>query len=210
MKYTGQYIWPPRPGGSLAPGCSYFNKLQQDPQWFAQAKMNGSNGQMVLIDNEPEWFNRHNAKLRFQPTKEQVAFFKSLEQFAPLVLNLESLTGKTSKFKQQLYVFDVLVFKGEWLVGSTVWERQALLASILPGDDPLDPSDLLEIVVDVGPQVWRAVNIETDWMLFIEHYRDTPGFEGLVLKQKTGKLEAGWREKNNSNWATRARVSDLK
>lgn len=202
MKYRGQYIWPPRPqSGLVQPAGGWFKELEANPDWLAQAKLNGANTQMVLIDIEPELFNRHNATIEHRLTPEQLAFFQSLKKFAPLVLNFELIHRQTKDWKNICYVFDVLVFKGEWLVGSTVEERQKLLDEIFP-ESVATP---YEFARSLAPGVWRAVNFEKSWGALFEKHQGLDLFEGLVLKKKTGKLDPGLREKNNEGWSIRCR-----
>lgn len=205
MKYTGQYIWPPRPGGAVPPFSKLFQKLEQDPDWFAQAKLNGSNTLMVLTrKGDVSFFNRHHAKSYLKPLAEQVEFFKALKKFAPLVLNLESLQNKVPTLRNHLYVFDVLVVEGKWQVGVANETRQKTLREVLQGS----VSTPYRFAHEVGPQVWLAQNFQKNWGDLIEAYQKYNWFEGLMLKRHSGKLEPGFREKNNGGWSLRARIKD--
>ena len=60
MKYLGQYVYPPRPGGSIHPQGDYYRRLLHSSEWLAQAKMNGQNTQVKINeDGTLEFFNRH-------------------------------------------------------------------------------------------------------------------------------------------------------
>lgn len=202
MRYTGQYIWPPRPqAGLVMPGGDYFKNLEANPDWIAQAKLKGLNAQLVLIDTEIELFNRHNARIEHPLTPEQVTFFLTLKQHAPLVLNFELIHRQTKQWKNIFYLFDILVHRGEWLVGTTVEERQRLLDKMFPATQPTP----YPFAASLAPGVWRALSFKSQWEQTITKYGDLNLFEGLVLKRKSGKLEPGLREKNNAGWSVRCR-----
>jgi ATP-dependent DNA ligase len=204
LPYSGQYIWPPRPGGATAPGSALYRRLEADSKWLAQVKLNGSNTQAVITADKLTFYNRHNAEARYKPLPEQVAFFNTLKACAPLVLNLECMHGKTSQLKHQLYIFDVLVFKGEWLIGSTVESRQTLLRQLF------ETRTLTQyrFASQVGHKIWLAENFGDNWDNLFNLYRGVPGFEGVVIKRLDAKLEPGFREKNNTGWALRSRLVD--
>lgn len=206
MDYKGQYIYPPRPSGAVPPDSALFKQLEQDPDWFAQAKLNGSNTQLVVTDTgDVRWFNRHKQKSHFNPLATQVSFFKKLKKVAPIVLNLECMQNKVTTMRHQLYVFDILVFKGQWLLGSTTEQRQILLRELFPERVPT----LYRFAHEIGPMTWLAQNFPSGWEELIETYKDYDFFEGLVLKKRSGLLEPGFAEKNNTGWSLRSRLRDL-
>jgi ATP-dependent DNA ligase len=185
----------------VQPQGSWFKKLEQDSDWFAQAKLKGANTQMVLIDTDPELFNRHNAAIAHQLTEEQKDFFRSLKAYAPIVLNFELIHRQTKDWKNLCYVFDILVYRGEWLVNTTVQDRQKILTEIFSQRI----STPYEFAEALAPGVWVATNFQNNWGELFSKYQSLNLFEGLILKRWSGKLEPGLREKNNEGWSIRCR-----
>lgn len=200
--YSGQYLYPPRPKGVIPPSGDFYRRLEKDPLWIGQAKLNGQNTQAKINpDGTYELFNRHHGKVNYTATPEQDAFLKSLAPFAPLVINLELLEKQTKTFKNIFYIYDLLVFKGAYLLGSTVKERQDILDTLLPKT----AATQFFFAESCALGVWRAVNFKDDWDYLFHLYSHLDIFEGLVLKKLSGPLSAGFSKENNGGWATRCR-----
>ncbi len=194
------YIFPPRPKGNIPPDGDFFTRLAASKEWIAQAKLNGMNCQLVITKDSVEWRNRHRGLCRYTPTPEQVSFIETLKPHAPLILNLELLDKQTKSFKKTLFIYDVLVFRGEHLLGSTVAERQKILDQIIPDLIPTQ----FKFALQAAPGVWRAKNFIKNWSSLFQ-YADVPIFEGLILKKLDGELERGLKEENNGGWSIRCR-----
>ena len=194
------YIFPPRPKGNIPPEGDFFRRLQDTGDWLAQAKLNGQNCQLVIEGDKVSWHNRHRGLCRYTPTPEQTALIEQLKKYSPLILNVELLDKQTKSFKKTLFVYDLLVFKGEHLLGSSVKERQKLLDKIFPNSLPTQ----FAFANQITPGVWRAVNFFKNWADLFK-YADQSIFEGLILKKSDGVLERGLKAENNGGWAIRCR-----
>lgn len=200
MLFNGSFIFPPRPAtGSVVPDGALFRQYEQSGFWIAQAKLNGSNTVAWIKKSQIKLWNRHGQKSSYEIPKSLASFL--VEHFDDCVVNFELLHKRTRHIKDTIYLYDILVHEGEWLVSRTYWDRFDLLKSLLPPAVPL-----MRLPVDsVAPSVWLARCIPGPWGKLYGRYGQIPEFEGLILKKLTGRLEPGMREKNNGLWSLRAR-----
>ena len=215
---TFQYIYPPRTkmlinsrsGKPDAQWADYggvtLDMWRKFPDSIAQFKLNESrNLTYYFPDGHYEMWNRHaQQQAQYAITPAMKAALDSLQlpkgQFT--VLDGGILHAKTKTVKDVLYVWDVLVYNGQWLLGEQYGERKALLHRIA-GERffPLDfnPQEgSVYVAQDFTPDLW-----ETAW----GYVRQSDYCEGLVLK-RTGalsRLEPGMQEYNNSGFMCRIR-----
>jgi hypothetical protein len=94
-------------------------------------------------------------------------------------------------WNHKFVIFDILVYNGEYFLGSTFEERIALLDKIF---GTVDENDYL---YKINENVYR---VKTFYDNFLERWKDiirTEMFEGVVIKRKSQKLNVGITEKNN-------------
>ena len=117
-----------------------------------------------------------------------------------LVIDGELLHCKDASVKNTIYLWDVLVYNGEYLVGMSYGDRYALLQTLFKVPIIEEP-----FMAKVSENIWLARNIKPEqydeaWKLTAISY-----IEGLVFKRLDGKLAPGIREQNNSDWMVRCR-----
>ena len=99
-------------------------------------------------------------------------------------------------------IFDILVYNGEYLLGSTFEERVALL------DNLYGTEDENEYLYKITDKIFR---VKTFYDNFTERWNEIVKIgmlEGFVLKKKEAKLERGLSEKNNCLWQLKSRKSN--
>lgn len=188
-----------------------------DDSWITQLKYCDTR---AMLDYHREGFTlwgRHGSVLKYDTSR--VA--KDLESFGEKLntafgsgrslIDGGLLNDKHAAIKDMFVVWDVLVAGDEHLLGTTYidrYERLQGLATaepfILKGYDIgffISPSIFM-------PRNYLANDREKLWQLIneINTGYNSPLLEGLVLKLKSGRLEHGLRQANNSRWMIRSRL----
>jgi ATP dependent DNA ligase domain len=155
--------------------------------------MNGSNSTIyVSPDREVMAWNRHGSKFQWDFSPETAAIFAMIPGRNWWVFNGELMHFKTRNVKHTHYLFDVLVFDGDLLLGTTYMERYERLFSIwniqqtLPGYFVLDR------------YTWLARNYVKSFGEVLGQTL-TPECEGLMLKRPEGR----WMGPAATGWMTR-------
>lgn len=204
MKYENyRYIYPPRPKNAIPDSDLNF---WDNNSLLVQPKLNGSNttiytnGQQVIV------MNRHNSRLtNFQISLDEI---KSLFRGNPgewLVINGEYLNKSKQDergvtFNHKLVIFDILVFKSNYLVGQTFEQRVKLLDELY-GQNDSEKSYLYSI----SDNVYRVKSYESEFKSIFDELTKIDLIEGLVMKRKNAKLEIGNTENNNTKSQLKAR-----
>ena len=188
-----QYIYPPRPKNSVDPKeLDYWD----DGSMIAQPKLNGSNAVIFFNGRDVFVYNRHGQRLtNFDISKDELM---TLYDGGWLVLNGEYLnkskkdeTGDT--FNHKLIIFDILVHKSNYLLGLTFSERVKLLDSLY-GTKDSEKSYLYSIT----PNIYRVKSYTNGFKSIFDEFIKIDMVEGLVCKRKSGRLEVGTTENNNT------------
>jgi len=158
---------PPDPVNPREPKPDYINGLEKSGTYLAEKKYNGDN---CYIYNPTEFWNRHKARHRYQPTPEVLEELKKLPGNAHY--NVELMNYKTKAIKNQLIVHCVMVWKGKPLIGKTWGDSRKIL------EDVVDPNNKHVIL----SPVYR----EGFWDLY--QAADGVEIEGIILKNPKGKL----------------------
>ena len=168
MRYDKfRYLFPPRPKNPIDPSeLDFFD----NNSLISQPKINGSN--CVLFTNGKQTFamNRHNSRLTgFSMDELELNSLYRGEEGEWLVLNAE-WTNKSKRdetgniFNNKLIIFDILVYKSDYLIGSTFSERIDILDDLYGKFD----SDK-EYLYSVSDNVYRVKNYETNFKDIFNH-----------------------------------------
>lgn len=193
MNFDGyQYLWPPRPEVAIP-----ANLLQyyEDKKWIAQYKKNGT---CTLIYVRPDKTiitkTRHRTDHKqWTPKKEFAAQFSDLPGSGWYVFAGELLHSRTKHIKDTVYLFDLLVDDGEYLVGATLRARLDQLRALFP----VQARAITKGHYVVTPTLWIARTIKAN---FTRIYKELTAKEdeGLVLKDPNAKLKLCVNPKSNS------------
>lgn len=218
------YIYPPRPEGALPRGD---HSIFADLGWIAQYKYNDTrclikfrtDGRIQLWNRHAEIIQGYNAPIELQEQLEQIR-----AQLGPGYHLLDGglLDKKHPSIKNTIVIWDILVQNGEHLIGTTYQERYDKLTDLTTGLAWVYSDDHRETCYAIGSQItqdiftptcWEPKNWNKCWSLIdsINHpwlnKGNGPVLEGIMMKDPTGTLGHGFREKNNSEWQMRSRIT---
>jgi len=206
-KYTNfKYLYPPRPKNSVSPEDL---KFWDNNTLIAQPKMNGSN--CLIFTNGDSFFvmNRHKQRLtNFKIKKEELSeIYRGNGEW--MIINGEYMNkskgdeiGKV--FNHKLIIFDILVYNGDYLIGSTFSERVNLLDNIYGVTN--SEKDYLFSVTD---NIYRVKSYNSDFSNIFNKFIQVDMLEGLVMKRSNSKLEIGLTESNNIRGQLKCRKPTL-
>ncbi|OFZ79107.1 MAG: hypothetical protein A3K03_00390 [Bdellovibrionales bacterium RIFOXYD1_FULL_44_7] len=197
-------IFPPRPSNAINPAA-----VNQFPGFIGQYKYNDTRNLIYIFpDGHIELYNRHKERhLTYKPTKNMLQSIKSLN--FPLcrfhVLDSGLMHNKTRNIKDRIILWDILVFNGKYLIGTTYNWRYELLRKLV--GDPTEPEDETghRIALRINRNLWLAPIFTENLDAKYKQLLHMDEIEGLVLKDPNGKLEWGIRPENNGSWQIRVR-----
>lgn len=204
MKYNSyRYIYPPRPKNAVSPEELTF---WDNGSLISQPKLNGSNCVIFMDGSRTMVMNRHNQRLtNFELPQDELQNLYKCSPGELMVINGEYLNKSKQDergitFNHKLIIFDILVFKSDYLIGSTFSERITLLDELY-GTKDSEKSFLYSI----SDNVYRVKSYQTGFKQIYDELTTIDMVEGLVLKRKNAKLEIGNTENNNTKSQLKAR-----
>jgi hypothetical protein len=189
-----KYIYPPRAKTKIAP--SSLSVFEEMGKFLAQPKLNGSSMQIYFSagGKEISTWNRHKKWMECKIDKEELK--KLYRGEGEMILcgeylnkNQKDETGKSWNIKY--VIWDIIMYDGKHLVGSTFEERLLLLAKLYPSDIYTHWSR------QISENCYRITARDFGFREFYDTITKYDIYEGLVLKRKDGKLENGTTENNN-------------
>jgi len=197
MRYDSyRYLYPPRP--DMAVAAATLPLLEIEGAW-AQAKMNGTCCVIfVPPDGKAFALGRHGPdnRLQWQPGTRWEAFQARFPGEGWYVLVGELLHSKGVGVRDTVYLFDLLVDDGEYLVGQTYRERYLRLRKLCGKPELVSETHGL-----IREGIWLAFNRTrgfAKWFAEIGAAPGSPMIEGLVFKSPDSKLKLCGRPKANS------------
>jgi ATP-dependent DNA ligase len=173
---------------------------------LGQPKLNGSNCVIFMDGTRNMIMNRHNQRLtNFELSKAELNSLYKCNPGELMVINGEYLNKSKQDergvtFNHKLVIFDILVFKSDYLVGSTFSDRITLLDELYGTKDSEKP-----YLYSISDNVYRVKSYETGFKQIYDDLTKIDMIEGLVLKRKSAKLEIGNTENNNTKSQLKAR-----
>ena len=218
MRYEEySYLWPPRPGKAQAfPATRLTAREQQTGAWATIKKQGTSNGLYVGPDRRVRAMNRHRGEHKlWAPIAQTHLTFRDLPGTGWYVFTAELLHSKVGHASQTStgqplrninYIHDILVADGDYLVGTTYTDRQALLQTLFP--DTVEPLRGVGYRV-IDPYTWLAVNykpnLRNPGFAALFQSLTLPEDEGLVLKMPEARLQYCHKEDANDRWQFKCR-----
>jgi hypothetical protein len=193
-----QYLFPPRPEVKISPALLGF---YENRKWLAQKKKNGTCTLVFARGNEVHFRTRHpelkgGMHTMWEPQPDHTSFFRTGPEWNVFVAELlhSKVTGGP---KHTLFLFDALVYDGEYLIDSTFSDRQQLLNELFQGDDEGD-------MIRIDKRITLAKCFSSNFTEQFENLGKED--EGLVLKDPTAKLARCSKIDSNSSWAVKCRI----
>jgi ATP dependent DNA ligase domain len=178
------FLHPPRPTKAIAPSLiGWF----ESEGYIAQLKKNGT-CTVISVDDRGfvTWSTRHNEGHKaWTPTEELTKYFSA---FRNSVFVGELLHSKGPSVKNTIYLFDVLVYLGRDLVGTTLTHRLEILKSVIP----------------ISKNILLAETY-TQNLKGLYDSLSSPLDEGIVLKKPNAVLRDCNREGLNAGWQVKCR-----
>jgi hypothetical protein len=195
MKYNNyKYIFPPRPKNAIQSSDLDF---WDNNTLLAQPKLNGSNSVIFTNGEKVIVMNRHNGRLTNVqvPMEEILSIYKGKGW---MVLNAEYMNKSKSDenrkvFNHKFVIFDILVLNGDSLVGKTFQERVILLDQLYGTKACEKP-----YLYGISENIYRVKSYTSNFLDLYNDLVEIDMIEGLVLKRKSARLEAGTSELNNT------------
>jgi len=204
MKFENyRYVYPPRPKNAIHSDDLTF---WDNNSLLAQPKLNGSNTTIYTNGEQVIIMNRHGARLtNFQIPLDEIKSLYRGVRGQWLVINGEYLNKSKQDergitFNHKLIIFDILVYKSDYLVGQTFQQRVHLLDELY-GKNDSEKSYLYSI----SDNVYRVKSFDTGFKSLFDQLTPIDMIEGLVMKRKNAKLEIGNTENNNTKSQIKAR-----
>jgi len=206
-KYS--YLFPPRPVQTT----KHTELTKYDSgDFIAQPKYNGTCCVVFISKDETIVMNRHKGEITSQ--YKHIDFRGLHRENGWLVLCGEFL-NKSKKgedgntFNLKFVIWDILVYDGQYLIGSTLEERLQLIEQLYPCSSMLVSKDKIEsykhLCCTKYANIYRAPSYHQNFEKLYQSIVDTDLYEGLVLKRKSAKLSYGLQEKNNNDWQIKCR-----
>ena len=198
-----RYIFPPRPKNAIPQTDINF---WDNGRMLAQPKLNGSNCIVFTNGVEHHVMNRHYQRITnvdIDITELNTALnVKNGEWY---VINGEYMNKSKSDennkvFNHKFVIFDILVYKSEYLIGKTFNERVELMDEIFGTKESEK-----EYLYSISENIYRVKTYYNDFLKVFEELIKIDMYEGLVMKRKNATLEAGWNENNNVKSQLKAR-----
>lgn len=188
------YIFPPRPKNAIpSDELSFWD----NNTLLGQPKLNGSNTTIYTNGEKHIVMNRHNQRLtNFRLTDDEIkSMYRGDGEW--MVINGEYMNknqnDETNKpFNHKFVIFDILVYEGNYLVGTTFEARVSLL-NLLYGKEECEKDFLYKI----SENIYRVKSYEGGFLNLYNDLVKIDMYEGLVMKRKNAKLELGTSELNN-------------
>ena len=200
-----RYIFPPRPEYIISP--DQLNKYEGTH--LGQPKLNGACCEIYIKGNDFRYFGRHqnenlsNFKLKINDLSVLNCGNNNWNVIVGEYMN-KSQAGLDGKpWNHKFVIFDILVYNGEYLLGTTFEERVKLLDKLF---GKVKENNYLYKVND---NVYRVRTYKKNFNERWNNITQVGMLEGLVLKKPQAKLERGLSEKNNTLWQLKSRKSTL-
>ena len=209
MKYKDyMYLFPPRPEQT-----THHTELSKydNGEYIAQPKYNGSCCVVFLNETNCIVMNRH--KTRITSDYSNIDFRGMYSGKGWMVLCGEFM-NKSKKGEQgetwnlKFVAFDILVYNGEYMIGTTFKQRVDLLEKLFPCHRMMIGEKFESMkytCITNCKNVYRATSYYANFENLYSKLITTDMYEGIVLKRADAKLTLGMAEKNNNSWQIKCR-----
>ena len=171
--------------------------------FLAQPKLNGSCMELYMNGEEVIVMNRHKKVMNHKLDVEELkSLYRGSGEWMVLIGELMNKNKKDELGKHwnhKFVIFDILVFDGDYMIGSTFEERAILLEKLYPKEE------IKLFLSKVTENCYRVISLIGNFKNIYDKIIPYDMYEGLVLKRKDGKLENGASAKNNTRTQLKCR-----
>jgi hypothetical protein len=207
INYAGQFLYPPRIKNKIPPESV---EIFDDNEYVAQPKLNGSNTSVSISKDGAIAKERHN-KFFANPPKFD---FQSLYSGDGNMCITGEFMNKSKKDQNNkafvgFCIWDIVAYNGKILLGSTIEERISLLDYLYPAKENIKTEGITYLLKTDVQNIYRVNNFYDNFDMLFKKLSKVDMVEGLVLKQKSAKLDMMLKEENNTRWAVKVRKPTL-
>lgn len=209
-----KYLYPPRPEHKAQ--IDIVSKIYDNGQFVAQPKYNGT-ATLIFMDGKGflKVMNRHNEEIS-NPFFSEIDY-QSAHTGKGFIVLCGELLNKNKRgenglpFNKKFIIWDILVYEGKYLIGSTVMERLDLLETLYPcnritvNEKQIEAYDHICCTNHKG--IYKAPTYLNGFKKLYEEVVKTDLYEGILLKRAEGKLNYGYVGNNNSDYMLKVRKS---
>ncbi len=195
MRYRNyKYIYPPRPKNAISPDDLDF---WDDGSLIAQPKLNGSNSLIFTNGVDAYKMGRHkqilsNFKLDSNEIKDIYRGDGSWMVINGEYMNKSKSDENLEIFNHKLVVFDILVYNGNYMVGSKFSDRVDLMDDLYG-----QVKSEKEYLFGMTENIYRVKTYRKNFKGLFDNFIKIDMLEGLVMKRANARLERGNSENNN-------------
>lgn len=169
------------------------HRLSEDPDYVGEIKFNGQRLELHVMDGLPEFWGRHGEKLTYKPSD---TVLDEIREKIPCegyyIFDGELRHNKVPGIRDKIVLWDVFAWDSRTL-RSEYDERRELLKS-------------LDLGIDLGNTLSMADQCTGDFRgIFDRLIEESDEFEGIVMKNRHGKLNLGRTGAKNSDWMFKIR-----
>jgi ATP-dependent DNA ligase len=199
-KFT--YFYPEKPVLILIESEA-FKKFSDDPDYIAEPKFNEQRCELHLINGVAHFWDRHGKELDYNKNASYAEGKKVITQIfvdkfgdmGYFIFDTGLRHNKVSGINNKLVIYDIHVYKDEVLNQLTFEERRNILEGYFKKNNDVD--DTVHLIHQ------RPDNFKK----WFKYYTDGSNeFEGLVMKNKKGKLKLGKVSASDSTWMFKVRI----
>lgn len=168
-------------------------KLSENPDYIGEIKFNGQRLELHVMDGIPEFWGRHGEKLTYNPSEAVLGAIKEkIPTTGYYIFDGELRHNKVIGIRDKIVLWDVFTWESK-TVRLEYHERRELLKS-------------LNLGIDLGSTLCMADQCIGDFRnTFDRLIEESDEFEGIVMKNRHGKLNLGRTGAKNSDWMFKIR-----
>jgi ATP-dependent DNA ligase len=201
------------------------DKFTEDPDYVAEIKVNGNRCILVILNHEVSFFNRHGKEMRNidksdERYKEMVKEIKrKVPDTGHYQFEGEFRHNKVKGIQYRLVLWDCLIYNDEYLNKLTYDERREFVLKHFSVDDAEGyqiGDNIISLKAWADYRKSRVTVIKqynnVDFRKLFEQYKlkhwdgKLEEFEGLVFKNRNGKLGLGRKNNPDSKWMFKIRI----
>ncbi len=206
MSSLADFIFPPRPSGSITPGdLEYYEK---SGHWLVQPKFNESRILThILPTGEVAFWTRHGQRpspSNFDAPSLSLEVKKNLHLTPGVEYWLDGgVMNREKNAGGELVFYDILCH-AKYLFLSTIQEERLKLLTAVCND----PKELNEemTALKVGNRLWLSTVFHDNFSDHLKKLLKIPYVEGLLLRKSLSQIDNYGRKQYEASWMKRCRV----
>lgn len=178
------FLYPPRPERAVPRDLI---PLFENMNWIVQLKKKNGTCSVMDVDKSGDttFWNRHNELHKAWTAPGNIREYFS--QFRNSIIVGELLHNKHRKYKNIIYIFDVLVLNGNDLVGTKLKDRLTMIQNFPKADG-----------------IWIAKTYTKGFLNLFDNLSDEID-EGIVMKNPNAPLKFCFKDGLNADWQVKCR-----